>query len=166
MIVYAIQITMLALSPYSAEQDGVRVTADVVGNRYTWTVENIGAEPITYFEVEVFNTFAYEVPEGWEHEKQLTGRLFRARASNQRLAINRGGLGRFGLKINNRGASLGLGCLSLGDESGEHVTFPNTWRPVRESRCSVYVIPLTMCAIALLHFAVIRRRSVLPFHVA
>jgi hypothetical protein len=152
-------ILALVAGQYSAERDGVRVRAEIQGNHYVWTVENLSSDPISRFAIDAYHTFGFQVPDGWAFAGGLPTWKFEAWAPKRSAAIKRGGVGRFAVQINNRGAGLGIGAcrVSLADESS--MIFPAMWRPVPESSRSVFLIPIALSLLAGLHAIVARRRD-------
>jgi hypothetical protein len=154
----------LAPAAQIREQDGVRIRADVEYHLFTWTVENVSAAPITSFSIDVHNTYGYEAPERWQYDGPTPRGTFRAWANGLPFAIRPGQSGRFAARRNNVGAVLGGGTVTLGLDGGRTVELSEVWRPVPESARTVYLVPLTIGLLAILHVVgnaiYVRRRRI------
>lgn len=149
-----------ALAGFAAEQDGVRIRVEVKSNLYTWTVENIDAEPVTGFAIEMHHTYDFHAPEGWSIEEPGESGVFHARARVPGQFIRRGRVGVFSARVNSRGAILGTASARIALDDGKIVEVPGVWRPIPESRKTIGVIVGGVVLLALLHIALgtVRRR--------
>jgi len=142
-----------ALAGFVAEQDGVRIGVEVKSNLYAWTVENLDAEPVTGFAIEMHHTYDFHAPEGWTIEEPGESGVFRARASVPGQFIRRGRAGVFSARVNSRGAILGTASGRIALADGNVVEAPGVWRPIPESRRTIAVIVGGVVVLALLHIA-------------
>ncbi|MCB9865971.1 MAG: hypothetical protein H6816_04985 [Phycisphaerales bacterium] len=144
------------------EQDGVRIRTTVESNLYTWTVENVSAEPITEFSIPVHHAYDFQVPSNWQIHDSAAADDFSAVAVDGQGAIGRGRTAQFSARFTSHGAILGCGPATLGVHDGTTIIVASVWHPVAERARTVYLTPITICAIAGLHVVggaiIVRRR--------
>jgi len=154
---------MLLPAAITREHDGVRIRVEVASNLYTWTVENLSAAPITSFAIDVYHTYDFHAPSGWELDGPMPEGTFRAWTTQADYAIRPGQSGQFNTRFTSRGAIIGFGNATIGLDDGTTLQIPQVWRPVPESARSVYLLAATLGATALLYAAAealrARRRS-------
>ncbi|MCB9850182.1 MAG: hypothetical protein H6817_05705 [Phycisphaerales bacterium] len=142
---------VIAACQFEAEQDGVRIRAEVASNLYTWTVTNVSAEPITSFAIDVHHTYDFQGPEDWELDGPMPSGAFRAWTTDELRAIRPYKSATFSVRVNSRGAILGEGVATIGLSNGIEVVIPGVWQPVPESRTTIAIVAAGACVLATLH---------------
>ena len=148
----------VSLTPSTVEHQGVRVSVSIQSHIYTWQITNLGAPPITSFEIEPHNTYDEHAPAGWAIE--IDGDRFRAWATDEKEAIHPNQTKEFTVRVSSRGAVLGRIPLTVGfDDALEPLTVDAVWGPVRKRRSMVVLVALTVAGIAVAHALVLTRRN-------
>jgi hypothetical protein len=137
----------------------VRIAVTLSSHIYLWEVTNLGAEPITSFEIEYHRCYQHIAPEGWEYE--VDRRLFRAWAVEPEAAILPGQTGTFRARTASGGNRLGTvtARVGLGPDAARTVVFEAVWGPVKKSRGLVALVVGLVSAVALFHALMLRRRG-------
>jgi hypothetical protein len=159
-----VMVWMFALlataTPYfETEQEGIRIRAEVAASRYTWTITNVSAPPVTGFAIDVHHTYDFIAPEGWDHTEPRPAGEFRAWARNRAGAIGQGRSAVFSARVNSRGAILGVGSGRIETADGATMSVAEVWRPVPESTRTRLIVAGVLVALALLHLLVGRLRG-------
>ncbi len=148
----------VSLTPPTVEHEGVRVSVSVQSHIYTWEITNLGAPPISSFEIELHNTYNQQAPAGWAIE--IDGDRFRTWATDKKEAIYPNQTKEFTARVSSGGAVLGRISLTVGfDDALEPLTVDAVWGPVREPRSMVVLVALTVAGIAVVHALVLTRRN-------
>ena len=153
MLYAAILVMATVLGPADVEKDGVRIHVDVHASDYTFTVWNVGAEPIMSFEIPQSNAYLFRAPDGWSMESDLV--KFRAWTDDRRQAIRRRNPGTFSMRVSTKGAVLGEVDAEVGLKSGETVVLPKVWGVVPEPRSTVLLVSAVVGVLIVFHTLVL-----------
>ena len=157
MLRLVVAIAAAALAPPEVEKDGVSVRVHVEASLYTYEVTNLSASSITSFEVQQYNAYNFEAPDGWEFEKQ--GAFFRAEAVGTLAAIGPQQTETFSLYISSEGAVLGQVEVRMGLASGDSVIMTDVWGGVPEPRATRLLVSFMVAAVFLFHAWVLAYRD-------
>ena len=146
-----------ALGQFEVEADGVRVRVSINSHDYTVDVKNVGAPPITSFEMEHCNSYNFAGPR--QRKVESDGQTFRSWTEDKSRAIGRNETKTFALRAGSKGAVLGMVQVKLGLESGDSVVIPQCWGAIAEPRSTVYLVPLVLAVIFVLHSALTAWRN-------
>jgi len=150
-------LVMGVLGAFEAEQDGVRIRADVQSSIYTWQVTNVSAPPITHFEIGQHHGYYFVGPKGWQVDAD--GRTFRAWTGDRLRALYPGGTGTFSLRMSSGGAVLGPVQAEVGFGSTEPVVFDGVWGTAAEPSRVVSLVAFVLLAVTVGHTMLLARRD-------
>jgi len=149
--IWLLAIMTTVVAAFEAEKDGVKLRADVAANLYTWTITNASHSPITSFAIDVHHTYDFQGPDGWEIDGPMPAGEFRAWTDEFDLAIKPNESARCSVRVNSRGAILGIGTAKIKFAGGTEVLIADVWRPVPESVRTRVVVAVGISALAALH---------------
>jgi hypothetical protein len=144
-------------APADFEIQNVRVHVETFSSNYKWTVENRSAKPISRFDIPVYHTYNYTVPDGWE--SKVEAGQFQAWTQDPDNAIRPGATEEFALTVTSLGAVIGEVPARFGFTDGSELVFPKMWGPVQEPAATIYLIPMVIALLAGLHVAVLTLRA-------
>lgn len=131
------------------EQAGVRIQTSVRASIYTYTITNIGCEPITRFQIPYSDGYYFKPPHGWQHDD--ANHVFNAWTDNPLHAIRLGTSATFSFRVTSRGALLGYVDARVRSNDGSEHTINNVWGAVHEPPAQPLAIAATLIAIILFH---------------
>lgn len=135
----------------TVEQDGVRIATSVRSSAYSYTVTNLGSNPITEIVIDQNTGFNFKVPNGWEFDGE--NNVFRAWATDPRFAIHNGQTREFTFRASTKGTVLARVDAAVKLASGESVALPRVWGPLKESRGFILLVAGVVLAMFGLHCA-------------
>ena len=152
-------LALIAALPAPAvfQQQGIHINVETFSSNYTWTVENLSDSAITRFEIPIYNTYNYTVPQGWEMNTDA-GR-FNAWTTDPKKAVLPGQTAKFALTVTSLGAVLGEVPARIVLADGTELVFRKMWGPVHEPASTIYLIPIVLAVLACVHVLVLTRRA-------
>lgn len=145
------------LGAFEVEKDGVRIRAEVQSSIYNWHVTNVGAAPITHFEIGQHHGYYFVGPKGWEVDADA--HTFRAWTGDRLRALYPGRTGTFSLRMTSGGAVLGPVRAEVGFGSDEPVVFEGVWGTAAEPRRVVSLVALVLLVVMAGHTMLLARRD-------
>ncbi len=145
------------LAPADFEHQGIHINVETFSSNYTWTIENLSDSPITRFEIPIYNTYNYTVPDGWEMNTDA-GR-FEAWTTDPKRAVLPRHTAKFTLTVTGHGAVLGEVPARIVFTDGNELIFPKMWGPVQEPASTIYLIPVVVAVLACVHVLILTLRA-------
>ena len=146
-----------ALGAFEMENSGVRIRAEVQSSMYNWHVTNVGAPPITRFEIGQHHGYYFVGPKGWQVDADSD--TFRAWTGDRLRALYPGRTGTFSLRMTSGGAVLGPVRAEVGFGSAEPVVFEGMWGTAAEPSRIVSVVALVLLVVMVGHTLLLVRRD-------
>ncbi len=154
----AVLISSLAVIPSVVATDGVEVEVLIQAQVYVWRVTNVGAAPITKFQVEHRNCYTQLGPPGWKITLSDDEQTMYAETTDPLLAIRPGRSADFRATVTSHGATLGAVPMVLTTADGNTIHL-EVQGPVRMPQRAVLTAVATLCLVGLLHAWIVRRRG-------
>jgi len=137
----------------------VVVEAVIEARQYSWTVKNLGSEPISSIEIPVYHASSFVVPPGWTSKGSSPDKFLHARATEPDADIRDGQEQIFRCAILYQSSWQGKGTVRIGFRDGGVVELADVRVPVREPRSSVWTTPVILLVLVGLAVLVGRRRA-------